>query len=118
LLSRFLRAAGLAENEIYLASALPRHTPHADLNQLGQDGLGEIALHHISLAAPQRVLCFGRGILPLIGHDPAQTGLTAGCINHNGVNFPLLVERNLDFLIARPTARAGFWQRWLDWTES
>ena len=116
LLDRFLRAAGLAEGDIYFASVLPRHTPHPDLAQLGKDGLGEIARHHIGLAAPQRVLCFGRGVLPLIGHDPAQTGAAAAQINHNGVSFPLLVERSLDFLIARPTARAGFWQRWLDWT--
>lgn len=116
LLSSFLRAARMDEGDVYFASVLPRHTPHPDWEQLASDGLGAVTLHHIGLAAPERLLCFGRGILPLIGHDPAQTGGSSPQINHQGRSFPLLVERNLDFMLARPAQRAGFWQRWLDWT--
>lgn len=116
LLSSFLSAAGIAAEETYLAAVLPRHTPHPDWAQLAETGLGAITLYHIGLAAPQRVLAFGRDILPLIGHDPAQTTGFLPEINHQQGSVPLLAERSLDFLLARPAARAGFWQRWLDWT--
>ncbi|KPL67466.1 hypothetical protein SZ64_04725 [Erythrobacter sp. SG61-1L] len=117
LLSSFLRAAGIDPAEVYLASALARHTPAADWPALKADGLGAVTLHHIALAKPRRVIAFGRDILPLFGHDPAQNPAFLRNINHQGASFPLLAERSLDFLLARPNARAGFWQRWLDWTD-
>jgi len=118
LLASFMKAAALAPDDVYLASSLPRHTPHADWEGLAQRRLGDIILHHIGLVAPQRLLVFGRGILPLIGHGPAQTPSSLPEINHQGRNVPLHVERALDFMLARPAARSGFWQRWLDWTDS
>lgn len=117
LLASFLRAAGLDPSEIYLASALARHTPAADWASLVSGGLGAVTLHHISLVRPQRVISFGRDILPLFGHDPAQSPASLRKINHQGSSFPLLAERSLDFMLARPATRSGFWQRWLDWTD-
>ncbi|HTN13846.1 MAG TPA: hypothetical protein VL094_03470 [Sphingomonadaceae bacterium] len=117
LLSSFLRAAGVGPEDVYLASALARHTPVADWASLIADGIGAVTLHHISLVRPQRIIAFGRDILPLFGHDPAQSPAYLRKINHQGASFPLLTERSLDFLLARPTARSGFWQRWLDWTD-
>ncbi|HZF46102.1 MAG TPA: hypothetical protein VEZ26_07185, partial [Sphingomonadaceae bacterium] len=117
LLASFLRAAGVDPAEVYLASALARHIPAADWASLYQGGLGAVVLHHISLVRPRRVIAFGRDILPLIGHDPTQNQANYREINHLGVTFPLLPERSLDFLLARPAARSGFWQRWLDWTD-
>ena len=118
LLKNFLAAAGIDEAETYLAAVLPRHTPHPDWAGLAMDGLGTIVLHHVALAAPERLLVFGRDILPLIGHDPAQSPASLPEINHHGGSTPLLAERSLDFLLAKPAARSGFWQRWLDWTGS
>ena len=118
LLKSFLSAAGITEDETYVATVLPRHTPHPDWARLVEAGLGTVALHHIGLAAPQRVLGFGRDILPLLGHDPAQTTGFLPEINHQAGSVPFFAERSLDFLLARPAARSGFWQRWLDWTGS
>ncbi|MBO9499681.1 MAG: hypothetical protein J7496_15255 [Novosphingobium sp.] len=118
LLQSFLSAAGIAPERTYLASALPRHTPHPDWAGLIAAGLGSIALHHVQLAAPERVLLFGKDILPLLGHDPAQTSQYLLQINQQGASIPLFADRSLEFLLARPAARAGFWQRWLDWTGS
>jgi DNA polymerase len=118
LLGSFLSAAGIAGDEAYFATILPRHTPHPDWTQLAETGLGAVTLHHVALAAPERVLAFGRDILPLIGHDPAQTAQSLPEINHHAGSVPLFAERSLDFLLARPAARSGFWQRWLDWTGS
>ncbi len=118
LLANFLSAAGIAGDEVYFASALPRHTPLADWAELGRSGLGAVLLHHLALARPQRVLSFGRDILPLLGHDPAQKPASLREINHHAGSIPVLAERTLDYLLARPAARSGFWQRWLDWTDS
>lgn len=118
LLESFLSAAGIGEDETYIAAALPRHTPHPDWAALVEAGLGAVTLHHIGLVAPGRVLAFGKDILPLLGHDPAQTTGFLPEINHQAGSTQLFAEWSLDFLLARPAARSGFWQRWLDWTGS
>lgn len=117
LLRGFFAAAGIDAAQVYLAAALPRHAPAMDWSALGEAGLGAVTLHHIALAAPQRVIAFGRDILPLIGHDPAQRPASSSKINHQGTSIPVFGERSLDYLLARPAARSGFWQRWLDWTD-
>lgn len=116
LLRNFLKAAGISEDETYLAASLPRHTPHPDWAHLREAGLGQIARHHVGLAAPERVLAFGQAILPLIGHDPAQNGPFLLEINHQAASIPFLADMSLDHLLAKPAARSRFWQRWLDWT--
>ena len=118
LLASFLKAAGINESETYVAAALPRHTPAADWQGIVAQGFGAVTLHHLALARPQRLLAFGRDILPLLGHNPAQSPAALREINHHEGIIPVLAERSLDFLLARPAARSGFWQRWLDWTGS
>lgn len=117
LLLNFLLAADLDEAEIYFASALPRHTPHADWDDLNASGLGAITLHHINLARPERLLVFGRTVLPLLNPDPAQSAASLRQVNHEGGNVPALIARSLELMLARPATRSSFWQRWLDWTE-
>lgn len=116
LLASFLSAAGVAEEDVYIASGLPRPIALADMPALAEAGLREITLHHIKLVAPERVLVFGRDVLPLIGHDPAQNQASLEIINHEERSFPLLVDRNLELMLQRPASRSRFWQRWLDWT--
>ena len=45
----------------------PVPTAMPDWTRLAASGLGEVARHHIALAAPQRVLLFGRAQLELFG---------------------------------------------------
>lgn len=72
LLSSFARAAGFAPEAVAVAAALPRHTPMPDWDGLAAHGHGAVLLHLLGLARPQRVIAFGRRILPLLGHAPAQ----------------------------------------------
>jgi len=116
LLTSFLRAAGMAEEDTYLAAGLARHTALADFVGLAQSGLSQITLHHIGLVAPERLLIFGRDILPLIGHDPTQNPASLEKIYHQERSIPVLVARNLELMLQRPATRSQFWQRWLDWT--
>ena len=117
LLDGILRAMELTRADCYLASALPRHMPMADWAQITRAGMGEIVLHHIGLAAPKRVLVLGHDILPLIGHDPAQSTQSLREVNHQIGKIPVLAARSLEAMGNRASFRAQLWQRWLDWTE-
>ena len=117
LLDQMLAAMGIPADEVFVASALPWPDPLPDWPALGAAGLGDLARHHVQLAAPQRLIVLGSNILPLLGHDLAQTALTLPPLNHEGRTIPVFGERGLDSL-ARPRAKAGFWRRWLDWTRA
>ena len=117
LFANFLKAANIADDDVYFASGLPRHTPHADWQALSASGFGKIALHHITLAKPERVLLFGQDILALIGNTPAQNASLSLNLNQEGSSIPALAARSLDHMLNIPSARARFWRDWLDWTD-
>lgn len=117
LLDAMLRAMGMARAEVYLASVLPRHTPMVEAEALIGQGMREVLLHHIALAAPQRILAFGSGIPPLLGHDTSLAAAALPEIFHENRSIPLLVAEGLDSLAEMPRLKARFWRRWLEWTE-
>ena len=117
LLAGFLAAAGIAPGSTYIASTLPRHTPLPDWGQLKADGVGDLLAHHIALAAPNRILAFGRNILPLLGHDTAQGAAILRDFNHDGGSVPVMGAATLGELLRSAGRRKQFWHRWLDWTE-
>ncbi len=80
LLRSFLDAAGLAEADCYFASALPATITMPDWQELRARGLDALLAHHLGLARPQRIIAFGRNLLPLLGHDTAQAAT-------NGLQF-------------------------------
>ncbi len=118
LIDGFLNAAGISADKVYRASALPRHTPLADWEQIERQGMGAVLAHHVALVQPKRVIAFGRNILPLCGHDPAQGTQKLRSINHEGVRVPALFEAGLERLLGNWQLRARFWQRWLEWTDT
>lgn len=117
LLAGMLAAMGQASDDIYLAAALPRHTPLADWAALKQGGAGELLLHHIGLAAPSRVLLLGQQLPPLFGHNLTQGAAPADRLDVGGAMIPVLAARDLASLLNRPRWRAEFWRRWLEWTK-
>ncbi|MFM5907024.1 MAG: hypothetical protein ACKOPO_05495 [Novosphingobium sp.] len=114
-LRSMLSAMNVREDEVYFAAALTRHTPLPDWQALHADGLGDLTLHHVQLAAPERLMVFGGSIPSLLGHDPTQSAQSLRALNHEGRTIPVLAAHGLDAL-ARPSAKAALWQRWLDWT--
>lgn len=116
LLSRMLAAMGLEEEQIYIASALPRHTPMADTSALAVGGLDSVTLHHIKLAAPKRVLAFGANIPPLLGIGLTKDILSLREINQSSSSTPLLVSEGLDSMMTMPRLKARFWRRWMEWS--
>ena len=115
LLAAMLRAMGLAQHEVYIASALPAPMAMPDWHELSRAGLGEIARHHIALARPQRVLAFGRAQLALFGIAPEQARepLVIEC---NGAMVPLLSAPDFSQIARSPARRERLWHRWLEWT--
>lgn len=119
LLDAMLAAFGLGRADTYVASILPRHTPAADWKGLAEAGMGALVAHHIALAAPRRLLVFGRGgVSALVGHDPAQGAPPSPEFNHEGGSVPLTIAPALETLLDRPALKAGLWTRWLEWTDS
>lgn len=115
MIASMLAAMGTAPDQAYLSAVLVRHMPLPDWQALDEAGLGAITRHHIALAAPRRIIAFGRNILPLLGHDPAQIAQSLPDFNHEGRSIPLIAAHGLDAM-GRPSAKAAFWHRWLDWT--
>ncbi|MCB2089688.1 MAG: uracil-DNA glycosylase family protein [Sphingomonadaceae bacterium] len=117
LLGNMLLAMGLEREQCYIASALPRHMPLPDWPALHGAELAEITAHHIALARPERILAFGRNILPLLGHDMAQDPAALQLFNHEGTSIPALAAGSLESLLVHAGRRARFWRRWLEWTD-
>ncbi len=116
LLTKMLNAMGLSDQDIYLASTLPRPTPMADTAAIAAGGMDSVTAHHIKLAAPKRVLAFGGNILPLIGHELPKDPISLREINLVNPPKPLLVSEALESLMTMPRLKARFWRRWIEWS--
>ncbi len=115
LLDAMIGAMGLDPATIYRASALPARIALPDWAGLGTSGLGEVLKRHVTLAAPKRLLVFGRSdILALLGHDSAQNAHHLRALNHETGTVTAGFEYDLETLLAKPGWKAGVWQRWLD----
>ena len=118
LLSAIFAAMGIAEDETYVASVVPRHLPHAGWPALLAAGYAELALHHIALAEPRRLMVMGTSILSLVGHDPAHCPAAAQDYRVGGRSVPLIVTHDLGSLLKRPAWKAALWSCWLETTAS
>ena len=116
LLDSFMKAAGYEPTNIYLASALTRHTPMADTQALAQSGLDAVLLRHIELAKPKRLIGFGAGLVPLLGLDASSKDKPLRNINHTPPIEDALLSEGLDTLLDMPRLKARFWRRWIEWS--
>lgn len=116
LLDAMLAAFGARREDVYLASALPRAVPAPDWPAMLDRGLGQVLVHHIRLAAPERLLVLGTNVLPLLGHQLPQRSAVSLTFIHEDRTIPLLASRGLPALLAQPRWKALLWQAWLEWT--
>ena len=112
LLASILAATGVDDSAVYVASALPCHTPMADLGVLAAGGMAAVTAHHITLVRPDRIVAFGTGLAPMLG-GTADHPLRE--INHAGGKTPVIVSETLDSLMEMPRLKARFWRRWTQW---
>lgn len=115
LLDAMLAAFGFDPAHVYRASALPARIALPDWAGLAGAGLGAVLARHVALAAPQRLLVFGRSdISALMGHDSAHTAPHLRGFNHDSGSVTARYEYDLETLLTKPGWKAGVWQRWLD----
>lgn len=106
-LAAMLTAMGIGESEAYVASALPSHTPMADFAALAERGLDSVLAHHLTLAAPARLMVFGTRLTPLI-ESPVIRMVTAA--------LPVTINEDLRSIMGMPQLKARLWRRWIEWT--
>ncbi len=116
LLANMLAAMGIAAEDAYIASALPAHTPMADLPALAAGGMDAVTALHVRLAQPQRLLLLGIPLEPMLAPlaPPDETPLRG--INYNGANTPVMVSEALDAMLDMPPLKTRFWKRWIEWS--
>lgn len=115
LLANILAAMGLPESAVYIAAALPAHTPMADLPALAAGGMDAVTAHHVKLVAPARLVAFGSTLGPMLGTQGDQALRE---INYSAGNIPVLSSEALDALMNMPRLKARFWRRWMEWSET
>ncbi|MFL0672516.1 MAG: hypothetical protein ACJLS3_14160 [Erythrobacter sp.] len=120
LLARILAAMGLGVEDCYLASALPRHTPMADLAGLAVSGMDRVMAHHIALAAPSRLILFGQGLETWLDAFLAmpETGQRQPLRENNqiGGSPAVMVTETLGSMLDMPQLKSRFWRRWMEWS--
>ncbi|WP_371432084.1 uracil-DNA glycosylase family protein [Novosphingobium sp.] len=117
LLDAMLAAMGLSRSQVYIAAALPARIAAPDWARLAETGMGAILAHHVTLAAPRRMLVFGRsGISTLMGNDSPNNAANLDSFNHDRGRVPAASAHDLEAMLARPALKAGIWSRWLEWT--
>jgi DNA polymerase len=113
LLANILAAMGLDDSAVYIAAALPCHTPLADLAGMAASGMDAVTAHHLALVRPACLLALGTGLSAMLG---AQVDKPLREINHTGGKVPVLVSETLEALMEMPRLKARFWRRWMEWS--
>lgn len=113
LIVNMLRAMGIAPQAASIAAALPSHMPSAHWEAFGEQGLGEVLRHIVTLVAPRRVLVLGQDVLTLLGLEKRQGVRELPLAD---AKLPLLASLAPDILLGNARSRADLWRRWLDWT--
>ncbi|MFN3988905.1 MAG: uracil-DNA glycosylase family protein [Erythrobacter sp.] len=116
LLAKIIAAMGLAPEDCYVASALPRHTPMADLAGLAASGMDSVVQHHIALVAPQQLILFGQGLSAFVAAPIAVEKQPLREINQGGVSPLVMVTETLGSMLDMPRLKASFWRRWMEWS--
>ncbi len=116
LLAGITAAMGLGEKDCYIASALPCHTPLADLARLALGGLDTVLAHHIALVAPSRIVLFGQSLKAFLGREDADSPSPLRDFNYAPVTPPFMVTETLGSMLDVPRLKARFWRRWMEWS--
>jgi DNA polymerase len=112
LFDRMLAAIGRSRADTALASVCVRRPTTGRVPRDVEARLGEIARHHVALAAPKRLLVMGdaasRAILAMNVADARGRFHT---LNHkNGTVTQVVASHHPRFLLDRPTAKAEAWK--------
>lgn len=114
LFDRMLAAIGRDRNSIYLATLSCLAAPGGRLDAATADRCGELARHHLRLAAPRRVLLLGEAATRVLTglSLPAARGRVHAIDLGDGTGFArvnAVATYHPRYLLTRPAAKAGAW---------
>jgi uracil-DNA glycosylase len=110
LFDAMLGAIGLSRSGLRIASIALTRPPGGRWDDAIASDLRDIALHHISVAAPARVLIVGQQTCRLLtGEDVPADGHGLRNINHYGVTTAAVAIHHPRLLINRQALKRGAW---------
>ncbi len=111
LFDRILAAIGQSRDSIYLVPLCAARPITGQVPRDLEDKLGEILRHHITLAAPARLLLLGQATSRAVlgtDADKNREGLTP--FNYSGGKSGVVAIRHPRFLLNKPGAKADAWK--------
>jgi len=111
LFGRMLAAVGLSREAVHVASVCLRRPPPGRMGTEVEARLGELALHHLALVAPKRLLLLGDAASrAVLGTNvmAARDGLRS--VNHKGGTTGVVASFHPRLLLERPAAKAEAWK--------
>lgn len=111
LFERMLAAVGLSRAAVHIASVCLRRPPPGRIGAEVEARLSELALHHVALVAPRRLLVMGDAASrAVLGTNvmAARDGLRP--IKHKGGTTGVVASFHPRLLLERPAAKAEAWK--------
>jgi DNA polymerase len=110
LFDAMLAAIGRERGTLRLGSVALTRPPGGRWDEASAEALRHIALHHISVARPQRLLLLGQLTCRLLtGEDVAADGTGLRNINHYGVTTAVTAIHHPRLLLTRQALKRGAW---------
>lgn len=112
LFDRMLAAIGLARADVHLASMATARPLTGRMPRDIEARLGEIARHHVALAAPPRLLVMGNAASrAVLATDLAEARGSLRALNHkDGRTTSVVATFHPRFLLERPATKADAWK--------
>ena len=114
LLGRMLAAIGMARDSVHLASLAWARPLTGQIPADTEAKLIELALHHVALVAPKKLLLLGQSANRVLGTTSGSAfGNGIHDINHSGGNTEVVATYHPRFLMERSAAKAEAWKHLL-----
>jgi len=111
LFERMLAAVGLSREVVHIASVCVRRPPPGRIGADVEARLGELALHHVALVAPKRLLLLGDAASrAVLGTNVMASRDGLRTVNHKGGTTGVVASFHPRLLLERPAAKAEAWK--------
>lgn len=111
LFDRMLAAVGLDRSAVHLAAVCAKRPVAGRMPGEVEARLAEIALHHVALVAPKRLLLMGNAASrAILGADAAGMRGRLHGLNHKSGQTVVVASFHPRFLIEKPAAKAEAWK--------
>jgi DNA polymerase len=111
LFDRMLAAIGRDRQSVYLTALAVKRPPAARVTEDVAQSLKALLRHHVSLAAPKRLLALGNAASRAItGLDVADARGGLRGVNYDGGTVEVIASFHPRFLLERPAAKSEAWK--------